>query len=704
MTETITREVFQNFPAWLVVLFYVVSFTSIGIFLHGFSRRFRKYFRGRRVDRFDDLPKRILNAVRDVGRHSSIRKSDPYAGFAHFLVFWGFIILMIGTALVALDYDVLRIVKPDWQFLNGAFYLWYSLILDIFGVLFIIGLLMMIVRRRTFKLRKLDYARVDGSKDKYDRSQYAVDDKILLTLFLLIAVSGFLIEGVRIAATRPSFEVWSVVGWQVANLFDLSGISPSSLHVYVWWFHSVLVVLFIAYIPYSKAMHMLTDFANLLFTDDLTARRLPKIAEGTPTGYAALKDFTWKELLDLDACTKCGRCHVACPAMNSGAPLSPRDLILDLREYADKQARTQMWFHQKLLGENGEAQVIAGEVIKQDVLWSCTSCRACVEQCPVGIEHVSTIVQMRRHLVNEGAMDDGLQDALVKLSKYGNSFGKSDRLRAKWTDGLTFKIKDARKDPVEYLWFVGDYASFNPRIQELSRSVARVLTSAGVDFGLMYEEERNSGNDVRRVGEEGLFEMLVESNVKTMGKCHFKEVFTTDPHTLNTLRHEYPEYGASYTVSHYTALLARLLDEGKLTPKRKLGHTVTFHDPCYLGRYNGGYEAPRKVLRALGCDVHDMPRCRENSFCCGAGGGRIWMKDENYKERPSENRIREALGLKVARYFVVCCPKDVTMYEDAVKTSGNEGNIVVKDIIELVEEALGEEESLSTPSLLEEPI
>lgn len=697
MHNEITREIFQLFPTWLVVLFYVVSCSSVGVFVYGFYRRVTKYLQGRPTNRFDNLGSRILTAARLVAQHSTIKKSDPYAGFAHFLIFWGFIVLLIGTTIIAIDHDIVRVINPEWQFLWGTFYLWFSLSMDVFGVLFIIGLLMMLVRRRSFQLKKLDYARVDLSSEQVDRSQYVTDDKIFLGLFLLIAVTGFLIEGVRIAADRPPFEVWSVVGWQVANLLDLTGLASFHYHVYIWWVHAVLVMVFIAYIPYSKAMHMLTDFANLVFKDNLAARRLPKVEEGAPVGYAKLEDFTWKELLDLDACTKCGRCHVACPAMNGGAPLSPRDLILDLREEADKQSHTQMWFHQKMLGGKETDQAIAGGVIKEDVLWSCTTCRACVEQCPVGIEHVSTIVQMRRYLVNEGTMDDGLQDALMNLSKYGNAFGKSDRLRAKWTDGLPFKVKDARKEPVEFLWFVGDYASYNPRLQEVSRAVARVLKSAGVNFGLMYEAERNSGNDVRRVGEEGLFEMLAESNIAAMSKCQFNEIFTTDPHSLNTLRHEYPEYGASFKVWHYTALLSRLLDEGRLRTSRRLDCTVTFHDPCYLGRYNGGYDAPRRTLEALGCTIHEMPRCRENSFCCGAGGGRIWMKDENYKERPSENRIREAVALGDAQFFVVCCPKDVTMYEDAVKTSGNDGRIVVKDIIELVEEALNPADTASVP-------
>jgi Fe-S oxidoreductase len=315
---------------------------------------------------------------------------------------------------------------------------------------------------------------------------------------------------------------------------------------------------------------------------------------------------------------------------------------------------------------------------------------ACVEACPVGIEHLTHIVQMRRHLVDAGAMEPGLQEALTNLGEYGNSFGKPPRARGKWTEGLHFKIKDARKEKVEYLWYVGDYASFDPRLQEISRAVARVLAGAGVDFGLLYDGERNAGNDVRRVGEEGLYQMLLEENLETLKRAKFERVFTTDPHTFNTLRNEYPALGngSSIAVDHYTGLLAKLIGEGKLRFQKKLGCRVTYHDPCYLGRYNRETSAPRRVLEALGVDLMEMPRCGTNTFCCGAGGGRIWMDDSNQKERPSEMRIREALGLDGVRYFVTACPKDYTMYTDAVKTSGSEGKIVVRDLIELVEEAL----------------
>jgi Fe-S oxidoreductase len=398
-------------------------------------------------------------------------------------------------------------------------------------------------------------------------------------------------------------------------------------------------------------------------------------------------DFTWKQLLDLDACTKCGRCHVACPAAASGAPLSPRDLILDLRQWAEGAGRTfTMLDHESRpvasgpLATNG---TLAGGVVPAETLWACTTCMACVEACPVGIEHVPTIVALRRSLVEEGSMEPSLQDALQNIAQKGNSFGKSGRQRARWTKALDFTITDARTEPVRYLWFVGDFASFDERLQEVSHTVARILHDADVSFGILYEDERNAGNDVRRVGEEGLFEMLREQNLEVLAKAQFDEIFTTDPHTLNTLRNE---YALDVPVRHYTEVFVELLRSSALQPA-PLNMRATYHDPCYLGRYNDVTEAPRELLRAIGCDVVEMPRNRQNSFCCGAGGGRIWMDDSGLTERPSENRIREASTLDVD-LFVVSCPKDFTMYTDAAKTVGCDDRLRVADIAQLLDRAL----------------
>jgi Fe-S oxidoreductase/nitrate reductase gamma subunit len=683
------------------ILFYLVAAVSTFIFAYGFYLRLRKYRRGRPAARFNDLGRRLRRAGASLAKNATVWRRDPYAGLSHTFIFWGFVVLFIGTVIVFIDHDLLR--PFEVQLLQGPFYLGFSLVLDVFGVVFLAGLLMMMARRGFWRLPQLDYRRADAQGGHYDRSGYQRDDRVFVGLLLVIGVTGFLLEGFRIAADRPAFEVWSPVGWALAGLTDALRLTAAAndWHRNTWWLHAVLVMVFIAYIPYSKAMHMLIDMANLVFTDDEAGRRLPRpevppepAAQKSP-GYSRLTDFTWKELLDLDACTKCGRCHVACPAQAAGTTLSPRDLILDLRTHADATLGVGEWLKQRFdsgskwpSGNAAEVDV-AKDVIRPETLWACTTCLACVEACPVGIEHLTHIVNLRRNLVDQGIMDANLRTALTHLGDYGNSFGKPARARGKWTEGLAFKVKDLRREPAEYLWYVGDYASFDPRLQETSRALARVLLRARVDFGILYDGEKNAGNDVRRVGEEGLFEMLVEENLATLQKAKFQKIFTSDPHTFNTLRNEYPEFGGRYPVEHYSGLLLRLAQTGHLRPAKKLGYRVTYHDPCYLARYNRETNAPRELLKALGVEVLEMPRCRENTFCCGAGGGRIWMDDSDLRERPSEMRIKEALGLAGVQYFVVACPKDFTMYTDAVKTSGNEGKIAVKDLIELVEEAMG---------------
>ena len=694
----ITREVFRHFPLWMQIVFYVAGLATIAFFLYGFYRRYQKYRRGTDAGRFNKLAGRFFKALGVMATNRTVYKRDTYAGTAHWMIFWGFVVLFIGTVIVAVDHDMIEVAfGAENRLLQGGFYQWFSLFLDVFGVLFIAGLLMMMFRRGS-NPPQLDYKRPDLKEGQYDRSGYKKDDKVFLWLLLLIGVTGYFIEGFRIAGDgMPGYEVWSPVGYGLAGLFG-EGLS-NTLHPYVWWVHGILVLGFVAYIPHSKAIHILLDYANLMFKDDLAAKRLPRVSEEKMKqgqGYRKIEDFTWKELMDFDSCTKCGRCHVACPANASGAPLSPRDLILDLRTYADSTLGNggSEWFRQTYAagvkeGKGGKAPAVAGDIIKADTLWSCTTCMACVEACPVGIEHLTSIVNLRRTLVDAGTMENSLQDTLANIGDYGNSFGQSDRMRAKWTKELPFKVKDARKEPVEYLWFVGDYASYDSAVQGMTRKVAGIFEKLGIDFGILYEAEKNAGNDVRRIGEEGLFEMLVEDNMAAFEEAEFKEIITTDPHTFNTLKNEYPEFGASYPVHHYTGLLCKLLDEGKLKFSKKLSHyKVTYHDPCYLGRYNGETEAPRKLLEALGVEFHEMRRCGANSFCCGAGGGRIWMDDSKLEKRPSVQRIEEALEIPGVNLFIVACPKDYTMYNDAVKSSGNEDKIAVKDIIELVEEAI----------------
>ena len=711
-----TRQVFEGIGSIGTGVFYVVSTLAIAVFAWGVWLRVKKYRRGRPAGRGRLIWQNLLRPLsfsggKDtvssgrVAANATIIRRNRMTGVAHFLVFWGFITLFIGTVILTIDTDIVRHVSKwydgrEASFFVGTFYLTYSFILDTMGLATVLGLTYLAFRRGAARPKRLDYTRAEQPKEGYSRSKLVLGDWVFIGLFAGILVSGFFLEAFRIVAHRfPTFEIWSPVGWIMARAFSGLGLSAGSAataHTVTWWIHGMFALTFVAYIPYSKAMHILVDGVNLLAHDRESVRSLPtQDAASGHIGYRQLSDFTWKELLDFDACTKCGRCHEVCPARTGGAPLSPRDLILDLRQWADTQSGGVTLLDRETRSEAtgplapGDA-VVAGGVVKAKTLWSCTTCMACVEACPVGIEHVTTIVELRRTLVDEGTMDPTLQQTLQNLASQGNSFGKSARMRARWTKGLDIEIKDARKEPVKYLWFVGDYASFDERLQENTRMLATLLTEAGVDFGILYEGERNSGNDVRRVGEEGLFEMLAEANIETLRSAQFEEIFTTDPHSLNALRNEYPKLGATWKVWHYTELLVHLVETGALRVQ-PLNRSVTYHDPCYLGRYNGVVEAPRKLLGLLGCELVEMPRNRTNSFCCGAGGGRIWMDDSILSERPSENRIKEAATLDVGT-FVVSCPKDVTMFSDAAKTTGHDDRLTVLDIVRLVDEALVREE------------
>lgn len=678
-----TRELFWSLTHNSVVLFYIVGFSAIAVFLWGIWRHIAKYRRGTARTSATDLWAGIRRMVTDLLTHRTLRRRDRYAGWAHAGIFFGFVLGAIGTSIITLEYDILYPLFGI-RFWKGDFYLIFSLVLDLGHLALVTGILMMMWRRAYFRLPKLSYLRAYRGETELraPARMWQREDWIFMSVLLVIELSGFAQEGVRLLMDQPDWAAWSPIGLAVAKTFAALGMSQetaAAIRGANWWMHGVLALAFTAAIPWYKAKHIIAVMGSLATRSDRPLARLPREPEEKETaGVACISDFSWKDMLNLDACTKCGRCHEVCPARTAGFPLSPRDLILDLRLHNDDaQGRAQ------------EGIDLIGDVIDPETLWSCRSCGACQEICPVGIEHPAMIVQMRRQLVDRGDMDPLLQTTLDAIASTGNSFGENARKRPAWTRELEFEVKDIRESPADKLWFVGDYASFDPRNQKVSRAFASLLKAAGEDFALLHEGERNAGNDVRRVGEEGLYETLVEQNLETIaGVQPFGRIVTTDPHSYNTIRNEYPEFGDTPPIDHYTTVLADLLRTGRLKVKKPLGRRVTFHDPCHLGRLNGGYDAPREVLAAIGCDLIEMPRNRDNSFCCGAGGGRIWIPDPPGIEKPSENRMHEAAALGGIDVFVTCCPKDLTMFEDARKTSGHEKDFVVQDIAELVAEAV----------------
>ncbi|HXV58961.1 MAG TPA: heterodisulfide reductase-related iron-sulfur binding cluster [Gaiellaceae bacterium] len=694
-----TRETFAGLETWQIVLWYVLIAVSVAIFAFGVARLLLKYRRGRTRSPLERPLDRALRAARIVATHAWIRRRDPLAGLAHLLVFYGFVVLFIGTAILAFQDDFADPVL-GFHFWEGWFYLGYSLFLDVFGAALVVGLSLFAVKRGILKPFRLSYWRpVEPAPPLRDMPRwYRRGDWAFLGSLFFLALTGFLLEAFRIAADDPDFEVWAPFGWLAGQAFiavGFEGDAAEAARATNWWVHGVVALFWVSAIPFTKAVHMLAGPAGVAAKDERAGRRLaplPADAKAEDVGYATIDALAPKHLLDLDACTKCGKCHAACPATASLYPLSPRDLVLDLREVAEGALgnRAALGIPPRF----PEPADLLG-TIKPETLWSCMQCMACVEICPVGIEHVPIINQMRRALVERGEMDGQLQQTLETVYTSGNSFGEAKRKRGRWTRELDFAVPDARKEPVDLLWFVGDYASFDPRNQKATQALARVLHGAGVRFGILYDAERTAGNDVRRVGEEGLWTSLAEENLETLAACRFERILTSDPHTFNTLRNEYPQLGGSWPVVHHTQLLAELLASGRLARRKGLGYRVTYHDPCTLGRMNGVYDEPRDVVGALGCELVEMPRNRDNSFCCGAGGGRIWMQELRPEgaQRPSESRIDEAVALGGIDYFVVACPKDVTMYEDAIKTSGHQGEIELRELSELVLEALGSDGS-----------
>lgn len=693
-----TREVMWDMSTVATAVFFVLAATSTLVFLYGVVAPVLRYRRGNRVGMppLRELPGRFRTATKLLVTHETIARRNLLVGWAHRFIVYGWVTLFAGTVIVALDHDVLRPLFGVSIF-KGNFYLLCKALLNLLGTGLIAGMVVMMWRRAVTKPSALDYTRPDreAGEPGADRRGYVVADWLFVGSLLIIAVTGFVLQGVRMAMDDPGYEIYQFGGWVFAVPLEavFSDAALGGIRHGLWWFHGILALIFVAAIPFTKASHMLGSFASLVLRDPDAKRRLRDVpAEAVDhVGYATLADFSAVHLLQLDSCTKCGRCSDVCPATSTGRPLSPRDVVLELREGLHEATPAFGGIFGLLAQGNDrhtlDSPVIGFDKVRAETVWSCMQCNACVDICPVGIEQAPIIAGLRRALVEEGDIAPTLQTALESIAETGNSFGRDASSRADWAKTLGFTIKDARKQAVDVLWFVGDYASFDERSQEVTRAVARLFHAAHLDFGILYDGETNSGNDVRRVGEEGLFESLAKRNIDAITSATFRRIVTTDPHSLNALRNEYQFLsGEAWEVIHHAQLLLELMEEGHLQVGQ-LDYRVTYHDPCHLGRMNGDYEAPRQIMERLGCTLVEMPRNRANSFCCGAGGGQIWMPDPVGKERPSENRIQEATALDGVDYFIVTCPKDVTMYEDAIRSTGNAENLTLRELTELLEEA-----------------
>lgn len=668
----ISREIFWNVGNWTRWPVYGLGLVVIVIFVLGLIKRIRLWKIGKQENRTDQITRRIFSFLKFGLLHGRILK-EPFPGITHFLLFWGFAILLLGTILIFIQEDF-TLLLFNWTFLHGSFYLIFSFILDLFGLLAVIGVILLTFRRYVLRPERLDNK---------------PEDLIGLALILLILITGFLNEGLRIAITRPDFERYSFVGWEVSKLFaspDAAQASLAPVHALFWWLHVLLAFGFIGYLVYSRLLHLITSPLNQFFRSFAPSGEIKPILdiENQETfGVAKLQDFTWKQLLDTDACTRCGRCQDNCPAHLSGKPLSPKKLIQDLKTCVLSHGKATS----KGEGDAREVPPIAGNVISEDELWACTTCGACQQVCPVFIQLIDKAVDLRRYLVlMESKFSQEVKLFFKNMETNYNPWTIGFSTRGDWAKDLDLKPLAEKRD-VEYLLFVGCAGSFDERNRKVARTLVDLLQRAGVSFGILGAEEICCGETARRMGNEYLAQILMQQNVELLNNYGVKRIITLCPHCFNTLKNEYHQFNGNYEVFHYSQFLWDVIRQGRIRPKGGERITVAYHDSCYLGRHNNIYAPPRELLRSLGnVKLIEMGRNRDKSFCCGAGGGRMWM-EETIGTRINHMRIDQAASTG-ASILASACPYCLTMFEDGIKEKELSGRISVFDLAELLEKAL----------------
>jgi Fe-S oxidoreductase len=653
------RETFWNIPGWAQVALYVGGFIAIAIFAYGVWQRVQLWRKGLPEDRFDRIPERLKLVAKHVLGQARVL-SQAYPGIMHATMFWGFLALFMGTVLATIDWDI-TLPLFDYKLLKGDFYLYYEVVLDLFGLFFVIGLGMAVYRRFIVRSPRLD-----------QESRFA---NVLLLLFV-INVSGFVMEACRLAVVKPWWAGWSPVGYGLGQAMVAIGMTEGLLrgtHLAVWLFHALISLAFIALIPFTYMAHLVITPINVFFSKLAprgAIRPIENIEEAETLGISKLEEFSWKRRLDFDACLECGRCQAVCPAFMAGSALSPKRVIVKLKRH----------LHGQMPGP------IHGSLIKADELWACTTCMACVQECPAFIDIVDTIIDLRRYLtLSEGALPSTAPQSLQNIQRAGNPWGLPPAERLAWAEGLDVPILEAGK-PVEYLYWVGCSASYDKRNQAIARSVVKILKAAGVSFGVM-AEERCHAEVGRRLGEEYLYQTVQQENVEAIKQYEFKKVITHCPHCFNTIKNEFPQFGGTYEVLHHAVVINELIASGRIKPTKRMEARLAFHDSCYLGRYNGIMEAPRAVAKAVpGLTVIDPPRNRERGLCCGGGGGHMWM------EVPAEKRVNiirtEELLEQKPDVVGTACPFCLAMVDLGRKVKGVETTVQVKDISELVAESL----------------
>ncbi len=660
------------------VIFSLVLVGSIAWFARSVRRLIVYLSMGKPDDRLDQIGLRIRRTLSVAIGQSKILR-EPTAGLMHAFIFWGFCVLL--TAVVE---SVAEGLIPGFTLVSSHFVSsTIAFSQDLFAALVVLAICYAFFRRMVLRPKRLDvdlHGKIDAAA-------------ILFAIFLIMA--GMLGQNTtKIVLNESTVANARFVSALFVPIFQSASVDSVRLWFEIfWWMHIVLVLGFLNYLPYSKHLHVLTSIPNVFLSSTRNRGALKPInleAENVESfGAADVNDLTWKQLLDGYTCTECGRCDSVCPANTTGKILSPRKIIVDLRRRTEEKGRL-------LVGGVGGMSVASGEKHPQDKkllhdfitpeeLFACTTCLACVQECPVNIEHVDAIVEMRRNLVlMESNFPPEVQTVFRNLENNFSPWAFPPSARVEWAEGMEVPTLAQRPD-AEVLFWVGCAGAFDTRYKKVTQAFAALMKQAGIGFAILGTEEKCTGDPARRIGNEYLAQTLMKENVATMNQYKVKTIVTSCPHCFNSLRNEYPQFGGTYSVLHHTDFLVRLINEGKLNISSDEAAKVTYHDSCYLGRYNDVYEEPREILASVGVKPIEMQRSKSRGFCCGAGGGRMWMEEHEGK-RVNIERTEEALATG-ADIISTACPFCMTMMNDGVKAKEASDRVQVKDIAEILFEA-----------------
>ncbi len=655
------------------IIFILVFLASFGFLFYSLSRKLSYLKLGVGDDRFGSPGNRIKNVFKIAFGQSKLLR-DPVAGTIHFLIFWGFMLFLFAV----IESIIQGFYTPFSLEFLGPFFSVITVVQDLFGVLVFVAVIWAIFRRFVQKIDRLEVEKAGK-----------MDALLILLLILMVVVSMFLQNSAALALNgfQPAEYEFRPISSAFSNIiFENNAYSAKIIFEISWWTHILVIFFFMNFLPYSKHFHVFTSIPNVFFQklgrEKFSLKPLDlEDEEAEQFGVADVEHLSWKQLLDGFACTECGRCAEACPAASTGKLLSPRKIIVDIRHRLEEKA--------PILIKNSENsqdivdKTLVNHYISSAELWACTTCGACVQECPVTIEHIDSIVDMRRNLVlMESQFPAELNSLFKNLETNFSPWAFNAQDRAEWADGLEIKTM-AEDSNCDYLYWVGCAGSFDARYQKVSRAFAQLMRRGGVDFRILGAEEKCNGDTARRLGNEYLAQTLMQENIETLNGYGVKKIVTACPHCYNSLKNEYPQFGGEFEVIHHSEMIKELLDSGKLElsgEKRK--EKVTFHDSCYLGRYNGIYEEPRSVIESVtGEKVIEMNRKEDKGFCCGAGGGRMFLEETEGK-RINEERTEEAIATG-AETVASACPFCMTMLNDGLKTIDNT-DLQVKDIAEVV--------------------